>query len=421
MTEKENILLERKHVLGLIVDEHCNLDKTVLDDIEFIKNNFCGTVLSKLDDLINHKYSPGTIVYVTGNAEKIYNCIQDISNKIVYVVKELSYNYKNDSDKYELINVGEVPINVNNVGVYFRKFFNDEKDYFDLISSEHEFQILKESNKPSEAYRKGIYLTNVEEKSDSTKFHLLRCSTNLNGPTDNFRISDHEVVNKVNDVCKHFFEEKTELNHVLAQIYQNVIINDNVERKAKIKEHSDKTKDMPRNGLIAFCTFYKNYSNNKFTDEKMKQVKKSHTDSYDYCLNKTSILTKLRFRLKSTVVDPKYVKQFDVTLYPNSVFIISLLMNRLYTHEIVPSILPIHNIPTRLGYVIRCSKTEAVFKDDQTHIVENDKHVKLEKPTSDNVKELKEIYVKENITDDMIFYKKFYFSMNNGDYEKPKV
>ena len=63
----------------------------------------------------------------------------------------------------------------------------------------------------------------------------------------------------------YFFESVVKFNHVLAQIYENKIIekdNKKLERKAKIKEHSDKTKDMHRNALIAFCTFYKDCSNN---------------------------------------------------------------------------------------------------------------------------------------------------------------
>jgi len=59
-------------------------------------------------------------------------------------------------------------------------------------------------------------------------------------------------------------------------------------------------------------------------------------------------------------------------LYPNSVFIMSLEMNRLYTHEISPSHLPMDLIPLRLGYVIRCSKTKAIYKDNKTYIINND-------------------------------------------------
>ena len=106
-----------------------------------------------------------------------------INIKIVYVVKEFSTNYET-TDKYQLISLGEMPINVFNVGIFFRKFFDDSKDYYDLIVKEHQFQNLTMDTKPGTAYRTGIYLTKVEEVGDEIKFKLLRCSTNL-GPTDN--------------------------------------------------------------------------------------------------------------------------------------------------------------------------------------------------------------------------------------------
>ena len=53
---------------------------------------------------------------------------------------------------------GQVPINIYNIGVYLRNYF-DSNDYFDSLSKEHEFQVLTESNKQTNAFRKGIYLT----------------------------------------------------------------------------------------------------------------------------------------------------------------------------------------------------------------------------------------------------------------------
>jgi uncharacterized C2H2 Zn-finger protein len=426
MMDKENILLTNKHVLVCIEEKVTGMNQNYLQDIDFIKKNFCGIVVSSEVELNEQKFSPNTIIYIIGDIEKSYDCIQDKQNKIFYVVKEVSRNFEEPSGKYSLITIGEVPINIHNVGIYFRNCFNTNanKDYFDLINKEHEFQLLRESNKVTNAYRKGIYLTAVEkDENDVLKFNLLRCSTNLDGPSDNFKRTDYEVINKVNNLCKPFFEEEVEMNHVLAQIYQNALVNGNLERKAKIKEHSDKTKDMPRNGLIAFCTFYKEYSNGKFNGDELKLIKKANADDfYDYCYNKTSVLTILRFRLKDSIKNPSYTKQFDVTLYPNSVFVISLHTNRLYTHEIVPSGLPIDKIPTRLGYVIRCSKTKAIFRNDQTYIVENnDKYIKLEQVTKENAKELKNIYFRENVTDDMINYDSIYFSLNDGDYKKPNI
>ena len=171
------------------------------------------------------------------------------------------------------------------------------------------------------------------------QFNLLRCSTNLKGPTDNFRDTDKEIIGKVNNIVKYYFRDAVELNHVLAQVYENTMtINNNgkKERKAKISKHSDKTKDMPKNALIAFCSFYKDYYNGKINNVELKS-KKSNNDQYDICYKGTSMLTILRFILKKEVVNDKLAKNFDVVLYPNSVFIIPLSTNRLYTHEIVPS------------------------------------------------------------------------------------
>lgn len=419
MAEKESALLTNKHVLLYTTDQITNNA-----EVEYIKNNFCGIVckMESLNENNGNNYSSDIIMYLCGDIEKNYNEIKN-KPKLINVIKELSYNYSDDEHHYELINIGQVPINVHNVGVYFRTLFNSDKDYFNSINNEHQFQALTESNKPNDAFRKGIYLTKVEQNdTDDTeiKFKLLRCSSNLHGPTDNFRDSDNEVVNHVNDVADHFFENKADMNHVLAQIYENKIVNTGtkfVERKAKIKEHSDKTKDMPKNGLIAFCTFYKDYSNEKFNN--LGHIAKSKVDSYDYCFKNVSVLTKIRFRLKKMVIDETLKKVFDVVLYPNSVFIISLLTNRLYTHEIIPSQLPIDKLPIRMGYVIRCSNVESIFKNNQTYINENGNLIKLEKPNVNGKKELKDLYFKENVTDEVINYNKFYFSLNDGDYEKP--
>lgn len=447
ITEKQNALLTSKHLL-LCVGDLSYLNQSQQKDLEFIKKNFCGFVLV-LPELVQLNYESDTIAYLcANNVEEVYNNIQNKRDNMFFVIKELSNNFIDnvDNQKYQTVSIGEVAINVHNVGVYFRNFFDPNKDYFDLISHEHQFQTLTESNKQTNAYRHGIYLTKVDEIKNETKgnniknddnnnnikdneirFRLLRCSTNFNGPTDNFRATDNEIINKVSTFGGSFFEQPTHLNHVLAQIYHNVTINENAsrvtsptERKARISVHSDKTKDMYMNGLIAFCTFYENYSNNQFNPG-FKHVKRSVDDTYDFHYKKVSVLTRLRFKLKNCVNDPKYENQFDVTLYPNSVFIMSLNMNRLYTHEIIPSVLQIDKIPTRMGYVIRCSKTESAYKDNQTYIIEDDGYVKLEERTINNVKELKSLYFRENISDELIEYGNIHFSLNDGDYKKPIV
>jgi hypothetical protein len=438
MTEKENTLLTNKHILISIDEQSTDQDQVYGKELQYIKNNFCGIVLSDTASLTRYDCSQDVIIYLSGNVEKNKNVISSwlqknktldgnrLNNCILNVIQELSYNYENDSADYKVISIGQVPVNIYNVGVYFRNLFDQEpdKDYFNLINNAHQFQALTESNKPTNAFRTGIYLTKVQESDEGIKFRLLRCSSNLHGPTDNFRDPDIEIVGRVNGIAERFFEEKTPLNHVLAQIYENKIVNTGtkqVERKAKIKDHSDKTKDMPRNGLIAFCTFYKKYRNGQFNDTELKHIKKSNNDYFDYRFNNTSVLTRICFRLKKMVTDPTLKNKFDIVLYPGSVFLIPLSMNRLYTHEIVPSILPIDKIPTRMGYVIRCSKTNAIFKDDQTYINEDGTEVKLEEPDKEAVQELKRLYFKENTTADIIYYNKLYFSLNAGDYQKPIV
>lgn len=402
--EKENYLLEGKHVL-IIPNEEKYASDTHYD---YLKKNFCGNVITDIDKL--HDYlSPDVIVWMCGDINKNYDVIKDIKVNTIYVIGEFSYNYDHDSKYYQVTNIGKVPVNIHGVGVYFRNFFDNNKDHFNLLKGEHEFHVLTESNKPSNAYRKGIYLSKVEQTDDGLLYNLLRCSSNLDGPTDNFRKTDTEIITQLNDTCQHFFDQKVQFNHVLAQIYEN-----SDQAKAKIKAHSDKTKDMPRNGLMAFCTFYDKIPTNKLT-------KKSETDTFDICYKKSSVLTRLHFRLKDCVKNNTLVKQFSITLYPNSVFVMSLSMNRMYTHEIVPSTMPHDIIPVRMGYVVRCSKTQAVYKDGQTFLYENGQFIKLEEPTTETIQELRDVYFAENVTDKLIEYGSVTFSMNKGDYSKPNI
>ena len=241
----------------------------------------------------------------------------------------------------------------------------------------------------------------------------MRCSSNLTGPTDNFRKTDHEIINTINEAIKYTFEKETKVNHVLAQIYENKKKEDGSAReiKSKIKAHSDKTKDMPKEGVIVFCTFYNN--------PKFESLNQPKTDRFDWVYKNTSALTRLYFKLKSTVTDETLQKQFSITLYPNSVFIIPLSTNRLYTHEIRPSMLDIDKIPVRMGYVARCSNLEAVYISEQTYIKENGELIKLEEMTEKTMGNLRDSYREENKTEAKVKYGKVHFSMNSGDYKKP--
>src|SRR5439155_12723252 len=180
----------------------------------------------------------------------------------------------------------------------------------------------------------------------------------------------------------------------------------------------DKTKDFSPNALIAFTTFYD--FENVFEKEKLSE---SNHDEFDLCYNqKTSVLTQLEFVLKDPKQHPSHEKQFRVTLYPNSMFVIPLETNRLYTHEIKPSTLPVDKIPTRLGYVIRCSKTKAVHRKGETFIIgEDGKEHLLEQMSDEKMAQIKDLYMKENLTDEDVKYPLIYTSMNGGDYLKPLV
>ncbi len=382
--EFENNLITNKHVLI-----HGNKNN-LLDhqEFDFILSNFCGRVM----DINNlEKINNDDLVFFCGDFSSFKNIERNI-----FVIENLTYNYI-ETTNVQLINSANVPINVYNVGLMFRNFFDPTINYFEKITKEHEFQTLTESNKISNAFRTGIYLTPIIEKNNVIEFNLLRCSSNLNGPTDNFRETDHIIVNKLNETIKYYFDKPVILNHILAQVYHNSSQN-GVDKKAKIKDHSDKTKDMPREAVMAFCSFYQNYNS-----------------SFD-----PSVLTKLRFRLKPEV--PHILKEkFDVILYPNSVFLMSLTTNRLYTHEIVPSSLPIDKIPTRMGYVVRCSNSKAIYKDDKTYLVKDNKLIELIEPTNENVSKLKNLYYKENMFCDVVYYDETNFSLNSGDYLKPNV
>jgi hypothetical protein len=402
----ENKISKDKNVLVVLQG-----DSDINPDTRYLMDKFCGEVVNSFSEIQDR---PGERrIYVCGDLTVIKEEFGTF-----YIIKELSSNYENyNRDNAHIITLGEVPIVISNAGVYFRKLFTDD-DYFNKIKSEHAFQELTESNKPSKAFRKGIYLTKVtkaenEDGNEALHYRLLRCSSNLTGPTDNFRTTDQKIIDSLNDAVKYVFEYKTELNHVLAQIYENRMRTEGTEKevKSRIKAHSDKTKDMPADGLIVFCTFYDNVD--------VAHLKQSVTDRYDRCYKEVSGLTRLYFKLKSTVNDDSLEKEFSVTLYPNSVFMIPLSTNRLYTHEIRPSMLNADRIPTRMGYVVRCSNLEALHVNDQTYIRENGDLIKLEKMTAERQEDLRDFYYEENISEKIIQYGEIHFSMNSGDYEKP--
>ncbi|MCX5388619.1 hypothetical protein [Streptomyces sp. NBC_00094] len=335
----------------------------------------------------------------------------------VCVIRELSRGYREGVEtSWTLVDLGRVPLRVHGVGVYYRRFFGLDDDYFGRISGEHAFQSLTESTKPGTAHRSGIYLTPVARNGDDLHFRLLRCSTNLSGPTESFRSTDTRIVEDLNREAAVVFRNQAPLNHVLAQIYHNTLATaERKQSKAKISAHADKTKDMPVNGIMAFCTFY----------DRLDELQPLAEDPFDYGVKGVSGLTRLHFRLKDPTEERDGVtlpSQFTLTLYPGSVFFMPLSTNRLYTHEIRPSMLGAESLPTRLGYVVRCSGAEAVHKNGHTFLKVAGDLVKLGPPTPAGMNELRRLYAEENRTSSFIDYgDELLFSMNAGDYDAPRV
>ncbi|MWA04164.1 hypothetical protein F8568_028055 [Actinomadura sp. LD22] len=335
----------------------------------------------------------------------------------VFVVRELSHGYREDTDEpWTLVGLGRVPIRVHGAGVYYRRFFDLDSDHFDRIRAEHAFQSLTESTKPGTAHRSGIYLTPVTRNGDELHFRLLRCSTNLSGPTEGFRPTDTRIVEALNREAAAVFRDQAPLNHVLAQIYHNTpATNERKQSKAKISAHADKTKDMPANGIMAFCTFY----------DRLDGLRPLAEDSFDYGAHGASGLTRLHFRLKEPAGERDggaLPPQFTLTLHPGSVFFMPLSTNRLYTHEIRPSTLDAGSLPTRMGYVVRCSNAEAVHKNGDTYLKADGGLVRLEAPTPAGMDDLRRLYAEENRTSSFIDYGDvFSFSMNTGDYLAPRA
>lgn len=382
---------------------------------EFLRDFFGSTITP--EDLASG--SPDLVqktVYLCGDVSGIRGRQLDAAAR-VFVIRELSHGYHEDADEpWTLIDVGRVPVRVHGVGVYYRRFFGLDADHFGRIRAEHTFQSLTESTKPGTAHRSGIYLTPVTRNGDELDFRLLRCSTNLSGPTEGFRPTDTHIVEALNREAATVFRNQAPLNHVLAQIYHNTLATaERKQSKAKISAHADKTKDMPVNGIMAFCTFY----------DRLDKLQPLTEDAFDYGAKGASGLTKLHFRLKEPTAGRDGVAlaaQFTVTLYPGSVFFMPLSTNRLYTHEIRPSTLDAELLPTRLGYVVRCSSAEAVHKDGHTFLKVAGDLVKLAPPTPAGMDELRRLYAEENRTSSFIDYgDEFLFSMNSGDYDAPQI
>ncbi|WP_099908492.1 hypothetical protein [Streptomyces sp. TLI_171] len=378
--------------------------------------DFFGTALTPEELAAGSVDLAGRTVFLAGDLSRLDGRRLRAAAR-VFAVRELAQGRSADGGgPWTPVGLGRVPRRVHGLGVYYPRFFEPEADHFGRIRAEHVFQSLTESTKPGAAHRSGIYLTPVLRDGDDLHFRLLRCSTNLSGPTENFGPTDTAVVEALNREAAALFRGHAPLNHVLAQIYHNTPATDGRKQsKARISAHADKTKDMPANGIMAFCTFY----------DGLDRLQPLTGDAFDHGVRGVSGLTRLRFRLKDEPAPgPEAAAlpgRFTVTLHPGSVFFMPLSTNRRYAHEIRPSALDAELLPTRLGYVVRCSGAEAVHADGRTFLKTADGPVELGPPTPDGMDELRRLYAAENRTSAVIDYgDRFRFSMNAGDYRAPR-
>ena len=148
----------------------------ISDSLEYLLNNFAGELYD-----VDAPLEGGTL-YLCGDIERALCLINTKNFSEIYIVGECSYKF--EGCNIDVIEAYEVPLRIH-MGIYIRKFF-DDANYFNRVENDHEFQLLTESNKSGSAYRKGIYLSNVEETENGSRFNLLRCSTNFRGPTADF-------------------------------------------------------------------------------------------------------------------------------------------------------------------------------------------------------------------------------------------
>jgi hypothetical protein len=407
-TGPDDCLLDPTRTLLVVLPGLSDAQVSLVNDL--IADGFCGAVIRW--EQLDRKKMAGSTVYLCGDLHDIHPDEVKAAKRI-FIVKELAGRFDGLLPAVNsVVGWGSLPILVHGVGVYFRDFFAEKHCLYHRIISEHVFQSLTESTKPGTAQRTGIYLSRIQAGPDgSSEFNLLRCSSNLGGPTGNFGPTDEAIVRELNVHADSFLINPAPLNHILAQNYHNTARTaDQKETKATIKAHADKTKDMPRNGVMAFCTFY----------DRLDRLQR--LDAFDYGLKSISGLTKLHFRLKNAEMAALgLAEHFTLTLFPNSVFFMPLTTNRLYTHEIRSSALDAKVIPTRLGYVVRCSSTTAVHAPGKGTFLKGSTGAlkQLQEPSLDGMRSLRELYLKENSSTEFIPYGEFLFSMNRGDYLEP--
>src|SRR5438045_6144291 len=102
---------------------------STLEDKGLIRD-FCGSVIT-IDGLSSGlpDFSRKT-VYLCGDVSKVSGNLHAAER--IFVIRELShgYNENNNGKTWTLVDLGQVPILVHGVGVYYRRFFDSGLDHF---------------------------------------------------------------------------------------------------------------------------------------------------------------------------------------------------------------------------------------------------------------------------------------------------
>jgi hypothetical protein len=227
------------------------------DDADFFPehiSNFCGKTLNaRLND--SWTWESNVHYWICGDIDFILSKCQDntFDKRNITIVKQQSGAISttespfpdNKYDGYQVCTILEIPQIIHDVCVCFQNVFstlNRDSIFADIVDA-HTFHSLTESNKPSNAFRKGVYLTKVEKCADgmfdSYSYHLLRCSSNLGGGSENLQTVDNDIINIANNAVKQCFDNiQTDnvLNHVLAQIYYNTTDENGKDKRRKSKD-----------------------------------------------------------------------------------------------------------------------------------------------------------------------------------------
>lgn len=377
--------------------------------MSYVKQNFCGRVISLLEEMPAFKVSQ--LVFFAGDKEHA-----PAPSPHLFVVQEYSTGFTGEEEGVLFVRLGQLPLNIHGLGVYWPEFFVSCQDWVSTIEAEHDLAPLQEGDKANFAIRKGCYVTAVTEEEQQLRFRLLRCSTNFGAPTENIRATDMAILKTLNELAPAFFKNCATLNHELIQVYRPRL-SEKKEQRASIKPHSDKSEDFSARSVIAFCSFYEGYRGKGFPNR--PEWKPRHP--FDWVYRETSILTRLVFRSKTS--SSSRPDSFEVVVHPGSIFMIPEEVNRQYVHEVKNSVLPIDKYATRLSVVARCSRAEAVFREGMTLLqTASKKYQPLHAASPEDVALLKQLYLQENTQVPQVIYPfPLLFSLNRGDYMKPQL